>query len=360
MNIPADYVDRIQRLGYTESEALFLYIVALFSGYFTMAQFRAFTGSRCGKRPTCFAQKLLGQGHARVCARARTAALFHLFSRKVYGQMDKDNLRNRKRHSFEFMRTRLVLLDFILANQEFAYFETERDKVNFFCNELGISKDCLPAKVYEGATRDQQTTRYFVDKFPLFLAPPLPGVPAVVTFSYIDSGFARPSSFASHLAAYRPLLQQLNNFRFLYIAAKEAFFLGVEERFRSLIKRPLEADWSNEIVKYFEIRTKWERHEYVIPVTEDLEFLADARERFRGSEIESLYQSWLQGPVGTRELPAKISEQKPERAIFFDTYLVNGSRESQAESAEPGDRCMEDTDHTSVHDFVHLTGERKC
>ena len=58
--------------------------------------------------------------------------------------MDKDNLRNRKRHSFEFMRTRLVLLDFILANQEFAYFETERDKVNFFCNELGISKDCLP------------------------------------------------------------------------------------------------------------------------------------------------------------------------------------------------------------------------
>jgi hypothetical protein len=29
-----------------------------------MAQFRAFTGSRCGKRPTCFAQKLVGQGHA--------------------------------------------------------------------------------------------------------------------------------------------------------------------------------------------------------------------------------------------------------------------------------------------------------
>jgi len=213
MKIPAAYVERIQRLGYTESEARFLYIVALFSGYFTMAQFRAFTRSRCGKRPTCFAQKLVGQGHARACAQVRTAALFHLFSRKVYGQMDNDNLRNRKRHSFEFMRTRLILLDFILANQEFAYFETERDKVNFFCNELGISKNCLPAKVYEGATPNQQTTRYFVDKFPLFLAPPLPGVPAVVTFSYIDSGFSRLSSFASHLAAYRPLLQQLSNFR---------------------------------------------------------------------------------------------------------------------------------------------------
>ena len=193
MKIPSFHVERIQQLGYTESEARFLYIVATFSGYFTMRQFRAFSGSRCGKRPACFAQKLIGQGHARICAQARNASLFHLFSRTLYGLMDKDNLRNRKRHSFEFMRTRLILLDFILANQELAYFETEQDKVNFFCNELGISKDCLPAKVYEGATPNQQTIRYFVDKFPLFLAPPLPGVPPVVTFSYVDSALPRIS-----------------------------------------------------------------------------------------------------------------------------------------------------------------------
>jgi len=46
----------------------------------------------------------------------RRGSIFHLFSRTVYGQIDKDNLRNRKRHSFEFMRSRLVLLNFILAN----------------------------------------------------------------------------------------------------------------------------------------------------------------------------------------------------------------------------------------------------
>src|SRR3974390_1219363 len=140
MKIPTAHLERIQQLGYTEAEARFLYIVAVFSGYFTMRQFRAFTSSRCGKRPDSFAHKLIAQGHARVCARARNASLFHLFSRTLYGQMDKDNLRNRKRHSFEFMRTRLVLLDFILANQGFGYFETEQDKVNFFCNELGILK----------------------------------------------------------------------------------------------------------------------------------------------------------------------------------------------------------------------------
>ena len=360
MKIPAFHLERIQQLGYTECEARFLYIVATFSGYFTMRQFRAFSGSRCGKRPACFAQKLIAQGHARICAQACNASLFHLFSRTLYGPMDKDNLRNRKRHSFEFMRTRLVLLDFILANQEFAYFETEQDKVDFFCNELGIPKDSLPAKVYEGATPNQQTIRYFVDKFPLFLAPPLPGLPPVVTFSYVQPGFERLPAFASHLDSYGRLFQQLNTFRFLYIAANKAYFHDAEERFRSVIKRPLEADWSNEILKYFQIRKKWENHEYIIPVTEDLEFLRDARERFRGEKTDRLYQLWCAGGLAECEWRAQISQEKPERAVFFETCLIDGLRPSRVEFFYTGDRCMKDTDHPSVHRLVHPGGEPKC
>jgi hypothetical protein len=237
MKIPDVHIERIRGLGYTESEARFLYIVAVFSGYFTLGQFRAFTGASYGKRPTSFARKLIEQGHARICGQARGGSLFHLFSRTIYGQMEKDNLRNRKRHSLGFMRTRLVLLDFVLGNQDLAYFETEQDKVNFFCQELGISKEYLPATVYEGAAPDQKTIRYFVDKFPLFVAPPFLGVPPVVTFSYVDAGFERPSLFASHLAAYQPLFRQLNSLRFLYIATQEACFHGVAERFQSIDDR---------------------------------------------------------------------------------------------------------------------------
>jgi len=311
-------------LGYTESEARFLYIVAVFSGYFTLGQFRAFTGASYGKRPTSFAEKLIEQGHTRICGQARRGSLFHLFSRTVYGQMDKDNLRNRKRHSLGFMRTRLVLLDFVLANQDLAYFETEQEKVNFFCQELGISKEYLPATVYEGATPDQKTIRYFVDKFPLFLAPPFPGLPPVVTFSYVDAGFERPPQFASHLAAYQSLFRQLNSLRFLYIATQEAYFHGIAERFQSIVRRPLEPDVSGEILRYFRIRRKWDNHEYIIPVTEDLEFLKDARERFRTDNIERLYKSWRAGELAESELRAQISQRKAEPAIFFDTYLVRG------------------------------------
>jgi hypothetical protein len=130
-------VDRIKELGYTDAEAHFLYIVAVHSGYFTLGQFRAFTKTAYGKRPTSFAQKVIKRGHATVRDYMRRGSIFHLFSRTLYGQIDKDNLRNRKRHSFDFMRARLVLLDFILANQDLNYFETEQEKVRFFLRRTG-------------------------------------------------------------------------------------------------------------------------------------------------------------------------------------------------------------------------------
>jgi hypothetical protein len=146
-------------------------MVAVFSGYFTLGQFRFFTGTHNGKRSAAFAQKLLKSGHAASRDYIPRGLVFHLFSRTIYEPIGKDNLRNRKRHSFDFVRTRLVLFDFVLANQHLDYFETERKKVDFFCQRLGIPSNFLPAKVYKGSD-GQQTTRYFVDKFPLFMALP--------------------------------------------------------------------------------------------------------------------------------------------------------------------------------------------
>ena len=357
MNLPAPHIGRIRQLGYTEAEARFLYIVATFSGYFTLGQFQAFTGCSRGKRLTSFSQKLIKQGHATVRDYMRRGSIFHLFSRVVYGQMEKDNLRNRKRHSFDFMRTRLVLLDFILGNQELTYFEAEQEKVDFFCNQLGVAKDVLPAKVYEGSLPNQQTIRYFVDKFPLFLAPPFSGGSPVVTLSYVDSGVDTPSSFVSHLATYQALFQQLNTFRFVYIAPKDAYFQKAEQRFRSIVKRPLEADVSGEILRYFRIRKKWENHEYVILVTADLEFLNEARRRFHGEKFERFYKGWCVGEVTEHELRSEFSQLKPERTVYFATYLVDGHRSPLTVANRHCDACMKDTLHVAHHGSRHLDGD---
>lgn len=322
MKLPQDQIDAIAALGYTETEARFLYLVATYSGYFTLRQFLTFSGAHRGKRSTSFAQKLLRHGHASVRDYMGSGSVYHLFSRLVYGRIEKDNLRNRRRHSFDYIRTRLVLLDFVLENLEYQFLETEQDKVRFFCETLAVPKDVLPAKVYEGGPQSRPTVRYFVDKFPLFLDARVPASSPVVTFSYVDSGSASITNLCVHLAAYKGLFSCLNAFSFLYIAPRPAAFFRAEKRFRSFVKEPLESDVSSEILRYFSVRRKWERHEYVVPITDDLEFLSDARRRFHGQRFEELYCSWLAGDSDESALRAEFAQLSPGKQVSFATYVA--------------------------------------
>jgi hypothetical protein len=322
MNHSQDHVESIAALGYTPIEARFLYLVATHSGYFTLRHFLDFAGARRGKRSTSFAQKLLRLGHASVRDYMGTGSIFHLFSRNLYGRIEKENIRNRRRHSFEYIRTRLVLLDFVLENLHCNFLETELDKVRFFSETLKLPKDALPAKVYEGGPGSRPTIRYFVDKFPLFLDGGTSAVSHVVTFTFVDSGSASIANFAAHLAAYQMLFGLLDAFRFIYIAPRPAAFARAEERFRSFVKSPLEGDISQEVLRYFAVRGKWERHEYVVPVTEDLEFLSEGRRRFHGERFESLYRSWVTGAMDDTALRAVFAQLNPGKNVAFATYLV--------------------------------------
>jgi hypothetical protein len=322
MNWPENQIETIRALGYTETEARFLYLVATHSGYFTLRHFLTFSGAHRGKRSTSFAQKLLRHGHASMRDYMGTGSVFHLFSRNLYGRIEKENVRHRRRHSFEYIRTRFVLLDFILENLDCDFLETEQEKVRLFCETLGVPKEALPAKVYAGGPRNRPTVRYFVDKFPLFLTPQTSLCLPVATFSYVDSGSASFANFGGHLAAYQSLFRHLSAFRFVYIAPTTAAFPRAEKRFRSFVKEPLEIDVSTEILRYFLVRQKWERHEYVVPVTDDLEFLSEARRRFHGARFETLYDSWCAGSLDQSALRAEFVQLTPGRKMSFDVYLV--------------------------------------
>ena len=167
----------------------------------------------------------------------------------------------------------------------------------------------------------------------------------MVTLSFVDSGFETPSSFTGHVNAYQGLFRQLKTFRFLYIAPKDAHFRTAEDRFRALVKRPLESDVSSEVLRYFQVRRKWDNREYVVPVTEDFEFLNDARRRFHGERFESLYEAWRTGELKERDLRREFSQLTPDRTVFFDTYLVKAHWSPVAEDSNDGERCMKDTDH---------------
>jgi hypothetical protein len=176
MNIAPAHLDALKALGYCEAETRFLYIVATHSGYFTARQFLAFTGAHWGKRTTTFWSKLETKRHARMECFPKSGVVYHLFARRLYRQIEKENLRNRREHEFDFIKRRIAILDFVLLNQGYQYLETEPEKVRFFCGTLNIQKHYLPARLYVGSKTPSTSVRYFVDKFPMFFSYPSSGL----------------------------------------------------------------------------------------------------------------------------------------------------------------------------------------
>src|SRR5438132_13562988 len=138
MNIPQRQIEALTAFGYTVSEARFLHIVAMHSGYFTARQFLAFVDAKRGYRTHSLAQKLTTQGHATMREYRRNGCVYHLYSRRLYAQLGHENLRNRRRHRLEAIRTRLLALDFILANQGDQYLGTGAVKMAYCSDEVHI------------------------------------------------------------------------------------------------------------------------------------------------------------------------------------------------------------------------------
>lgn len=320
MNIKDAYLDALKALGYTENEARFLYIAATHSGYFTVSQYLSFAGIPSGKRSHKFTNEVVSNRHAQPRAYAQNTRVFHLFSRKIYARIGKENIRNRRDHEFQFMRSRLMALDFILENQGHNYFETERDKVQYFTEGLGIEKSLLPTKLYLGTKTTSITPRYFVDKFPMFL--PACGTPSVVTFSYVEPQAENLSAFVTHLQSYLPLFRKLERFGFLFISASDALSRKATEIFTSLVKDPLEQPSSLELTRYFRVRKAWEEKRFAELKNEDIEFLSEATGRFKSEQWQKLYRSWKAGHVAESDIASMFGHSNGTRQITFETCLV--------------------------------------
>jgi len=320
MNIAPIHIDALRSLGYTEAEARFLYIVATHSGYFVARQFLAFTEAHWGKRTALFWGKLQSKRHARTECFPKSGTVYHLFSRRLYRQIDRENIRNRREHEIEFIQRRIGMLDFVLLNQGCHYLETEPEKTSFFCERLNVPRHFLPAKIYHGRRTSQPTVRYFVDKFPMFLGNA--ASPAVVTFTYLQGHEARLTEFVRHLETYLPLFRQLSAFRFLYLARVDAHFAKAKELFNSLVTIPLGSDVSADLLRYFQIRKSWDLSRYTSLTEADLIFRNQAKTRFAGQRFEHLYRGWKVGRLTDADIRADFGESKPQVTVQFTAEVL--------------------------------------
>lgn len=324
MKIAEDYIHALTKLGYTRTEARFLYIVGTHSGYFTAQQYLDFACTKRGYRSDALTRKLLANKHASAETYRKNARVYHLFSRKIYSAIGKENVRNRRKHEFPFIQTRLLALGFILANQQNEHFETEKDKLRYFTVTLGIDKQFLPAKLYLGMRSPSITTRYFVDKFPMFLAPTTDST--IITFTYISAGGEKLTAFLTHLHHYLPLFRSLQQFNFLFLSPCEPLFPKALALFSSLVKGPLEASIAQEITRYFRVRRLWETRQFARLKTEDVMFLKEAMGRFASERIEELYKTWTKGGLSDSQLASLLPDSNRQRCVGFDTCLVKVPR----------------------------------
>lgn len=323
MKILPIYTEALRGFGYTEEEARFLYLVATHSGYFTCQQFLQFIKTKPGKRSVAFARKVVEKKHASTKDYLRNGRVFHLFSRNLYEAIGRENVRFRRVHSTEYIRTRLIAFDFILRNQSFTYLESENEKVCFFCERMGIDKKILPHKRYAGAIRDRHIDRYFVDKFPMFYNPAA-SLPPVVVFSFIDPGFESMASFKTHLDAYLPLFSKVPDLRLFYVATCDTNF----ERAKKLFQQTYHCLWNPDspsgLLDYFRMRRTWDEKNYGKLKDHDIRFLNEAKDRFGDPGIENLYQKWRAGEInenGVRTESVKF-RMPAQASIIFAT--VNG------------------------------------
>ena len=291
MNPTNEQLDAVRTFGYTEREARFLYLVATHSGHFLRRQFNAFTGAGLGKAADSFLDKARALRHIHETPYARTSGRrYHLYARGFYAAIGKEHSSNRKAGSDTKANVKLLALDYVLAHRDATYLEEETDKVAYFCDTLGVPKDCLPTTVYEAKSGTTTScTRYFVDKFPLHVGEG-EGGPSV-TFTYIDQGVISVGSFRTHLRRYRPLLERLSvPFRVVFAADTTAYFGRAAGIFDAVLAG--DGDSREALLRYFRLRNAWEERRFKEFTPEDYVARAQGQKRYATPEHERLYQRW--------------------------------------------------------------------
>ena len=314
MTIHKAQLSNLRAFGYTDVEASFLYLVATHSGYFTVRQFLDFAHARSGKRNARLIQKLFGLGHASAQRYCRRNMLYHLHSRPIYDAIGKCDLRNRRGHELGYIKARLLALDYILAHPEDDYFETAQAKRLYFLQRFNVSESLfLPSNEHgKGIT--------FADRFPLCIANPSPDFMPVVTFTYIHPEHRNLDAYVAHLRTYRPLFWQLPRFQFLYISTAA----GLHKEATELFSLFVEGKGLSDLTRYFDLQTKWVNEQYGRLTEQDMIFLSEARKRYTGDSMSTLYYLWKRNQL-PKEIQTEVAAKSfSAEKILFRAITVQG------------------------------------
>jgi hypothetical protein len=321
-----DHLDRLRGFGYNEQEAHFLYLAAIHSGYFTRRQFLSFTHQTKGCLVHRFTTKLLTQHHAQANQYSHKTYVFKLTSRKIYDLIGKQDLRDHRFHTADLIRTRLLILDFVLAHPDLQYVESQEEKLKFFREQLDLPASFFPGQTDITKGLDPTLNRFFKDRFPFFLSARNGNAPgsALPTFVYCDPAHHGISWFAGYLDRQQVFLRGLPAFELIYATPGHWKFDRASQVFAAIFRNANRPD-PEHLARYFQIRRLWETRQYASLTRAGRDHLRAGDKQYKGEPFESAYQKWFAGGLPELDLDALFGPSFLRQEVGFRTHLLPDS-----------------------------------
>jgi hypothetical protein len=204
-------IDALRQQGYTTGQVNFLARVMVHGGYCLRRQVAAATGHADGGMATAFLRRLVARGHARVRRCARRGLLYQVTSPRLYAAIGEPDRPSRRRVSLTSVLRRLMTLDVVLAHQAWRVLGTEREKVDHFTRDRGLSPQLVP-ETWNSGHRGRGSLRAFAEGGPVLISPQDDGV----TFVYVQGPATTVTGWTTFLVAYAPLLTVLPRVEVLF------------------------------------------------------------------------------------------------------------------------------------------------
>lgn len=165
--------EALAAFGFTERQARFLAHVLMHSGVFVERQYCSFAGIVHGQKSTDFINQLVERRYATPIATGRLhrGRMFHLHYKPLWAANGEPDSRFRKAAAPGRMIERVMILDTVLEDRDFAWLGTAIDKRRHFMRYLG---DRLPKTDYPHLTfgdGEAKVVRDFPDKLPIGVQP---------------------------------------------------------------------------------------------------------------------------------------------------------------------------------------------
>lgn len=209
-----DPIPELVRIGYTPREAGFLCVVGRLSGYFLGRQYSAFLRRKPGATVYQLVEKATAWQHVQVLDFGQHRYIYHLKSKLVYELLQCPDSQNRRPKGDDEIRTRLMVLDYVLDNLESRFLTLRAEKQAYLRTETRIEQPAFAS---------------IVDRFPIFID--TAGGQELPIFTYFDPGTTTVKPFVRYLRTLAAAFEKLDRFELLYAALSPRNFAAAEAAF---------------------------------------------------------------------------------------------------------------------------------